>query len=393
MIMHRAIPICLLIFVLGWPSSLAGADTSVSVDPYALNLKAPIETWDEAIPLGNGLTGGLLWGKGNTINLSLDRGDLWDERLPEIYRQDNWDYATLRRLQAAGNQAEISRLFDAPYSMPYPTKLPGGRLVLTLDPSQQAQSFHLDMRQAVGRVALRQGQIECFFSATEPVAVLRVPGATLTSKFLRPSGLDKLGYKPAHFGQADGMTWMVQEAALGLTYAVVVASQRVGDEMQLAVAITSNRTGDDPLALGKQRVTAALAAGYDAMLQAHLKWWEKFWSVSSVTVPSPRIERHYNLVKNFYGAASRRSAPPMPLQGVWTADSGGLPPWKGDYHHDLNTQMTYLAYPPAGLFDAGLSFINVRTSAPKAVSSSVPSARRAKPSAWRSPPPWTNHCG
>jgi alpha-L-fucosidase 2 len=31
----------------------------------------------------------------------------------------------------------------------------------------------------------------------------------------------------------------------------------------------------------------------------------------------------------------------MPLQGVWTADAGGLPPWKGDYHNDLNTQMTY----------------------------------------------------
>ena len=36
----------------------------------------------------------------------------------------------------------------------------------------------------------------------------------------------------------------------------------------------------------------------------------------------------------------RRVAPPMPLQGVWTADAGSLPPWKGDYHNDLNTQMT-----------------------------------------------------
>ena len=47
---------------------------------YDLTLTAPISTWDEAIPLGNGLTGGLLWGENNTIKLSLDRGDLWDER-------------------------------------------------------------------------------------------------------------------------------------------------------------------------------------------------------------------------------------------------------------------------------------------------------------------------
>ena len=29
---------------------------------FQLNLQAPIDKWDEAIPLGNGMTGGLLWG-------------------------------------------------------------------------------------------------------------------------------------------------------------------------------------------------------------------------------------------------------------------------------------------------------------------------------------------
>jgi alpha-L-fucosidase 2 len=45
-----------------------------------LKLKAPINHWDNALPLGNGLMGGLLWGKNHKIILSLDRGDLWDER-------------------------------------------------------------------------------------------------------------------------------------------------------------------------------------------------------------------------------------------------------------------------------------------------------------------------
>jgi len=330
-----------------------------AVEPYRLTLAAPIKTWDEAVPLGNGLTGGLLWGQGNAINLSLDRGDLWDERLPEIYHQDNWNYDTIRKLKAAGNQGEISRLFDHPYNrVPYPTKLPGGRLVLTLHESQQAKSFELDMRKAVGRVILSKGKFECFFSATQPVAMIRVAGPAPTYKFLRPGGLDRLGYKPAQFGNAEGMTWMVQEAALGLKYAVVVASKRVGDETQLAVAIASNRDGEDPAAIGKKRVAAALSAGYDATLKPHLKWWTDFWAISSVTVPNARIQRHYNLVKYYYGAASRPDSPPMPLQGVWTRDDGNLPPWKGDYHHDLNTQMTYLPYHAAGLFDSGLSFIN-----------------------------------
>lgn len=323
-----------------------------------MTLDAPIKTWDEAVPLGNGLTGGLLWGQDNKINLSLDRGDLWDERLPELYLQDNWTYQTIRELKAAGNQKEISRLFDAPYNMPYPTKLPGGRLVLTLDPRQKAKKFELDMRQAIGRVDLAVGALETFFCATEPVAMLRIKGPPPKYEFLRPAGLDRLGYQPAEFGSEDDVTWMVQEAALGLKYAVVLASRRVEGETQLAIAITSTNDGDSPLALGKKRVASALDAGYDKLFESHREWWDDFWAISSVDVPNERIQRHYSLMKYFYGAASRPSSPPMPLQGVWTRDDGGLPPWKGDYHHDLNTQMTYFAYPTAGLFDSGKSFIN-----------------------------------
>ena len=73
---------------------------------------------------------------------------------------------------------------------------------------------------------------------------------------------------------------------------------------------------------------------------------------------SPTSNGDHYLARYFYGAASRRGAPPMPLQGVWTADNGGLPPWKGDYHNDLNTQMTYIAYPVAGNFDEGACFLD-----------------------------------
>jgi alpha-L-fucosidase 2 len=42
-----------------------------------------------------------------------------------------------------------------------------------------------------------------------------------------------------------------------------------------------------------------------------------------------------------FGSAARTGAPPISLQAVWTADNGRLPPWKGDFHHDLNTQLSY----------------------------------------------------
>src|SRR5579859_4265367 len=36
--------------------------------------------WDEAIPLGNGMLGALVWQRAGNLRFSLDRADLWDQR-------------------------------------------------------------------------------------------------------------------------------------------------------------------------------------------------------------------------------------------------------------------------------------------------------------------------
>jgi alpha-L-fucosidase 2 len=48
----------------------------------------------------------------------------------------------------------------------------------------------------------------------------------------------------------------------------------------------------------------------------------------------------------------------MPLQGVWTADEGKLPPWKGDYHGDLNTQFSYYNFLKSDHLEEGESFLD-----------------------------------
>ena len=91
---------------------------------------------------------------------------------------------------------------------------------------------------------------------------------------------------------------------------------------------------------------------------AHDTWWADYWAVSQVEIPDVRIRRLYDLAMYYYGAGSRKGAPPLPLQGVWTADNGDLPPWKGDYHNDMNTQVIYGAYCCAGHFGEGESLLD-----------------------------------
>jgi alpha-L-fucosidase 2 len=332
--------------------------------PKELNLKlaAPVNSWDEAVPLGGGLLGGLLWGEGRTLRLSLDRGDLWDERPRDGIRRQDFNYAAMIRLAGQGKNDELNAIFDYPYGGLHPTKIPAGRLEITLGAAQRLDAFELNLASAEGRAHLADGsKIDVVFSAAEPVAMVRIPGPEIANEGLMlraPQSVGQLGYPAPQSGVEGTTRWFVQEASLGLRYCVAVGSRREGEATLLAATVASTRDGPDPVALARRRIDAALAAGYDAMLGPHQAWWRQFWAQSWVVVPEPEILRHYYLVQYFYGAASRRGAPPMPLQGVWTADAGGLPPWKGDYHNDLNTQMTYIAYQVAGRFDEGQCFLD-----------------------------------
>ncbi len=361
--MHvRIVALC---SVLAFGASLAalGSAARQAPAPAPLNLQAPIETWDEAVPLGNGLIGGLLWGRGNLIRLSLDRGDLWDLRLPEIYSRPDWNYQTMQRLKTEGNQAEMSRLFDTPYdTIPYPTKLTAGRLEITLPTALNAQAFALDLVRAEGTCQLGQGALKAFVSANAPVVLVRVPTAEFTFAVIAPAAVAKLEYAAAVPIDRDGFSGYVQDGVQGLRYGVLGRATRSPAGSLLAMTVFATRDGRDPLPAARAAIDGALASGYDRVFRDHARWWADFQATSSVTIPDARLQRHYDLVKYFYGAASRRGAPPMPLQGVWTADNGSLPPWKGDYHNDLNTQTTYIAYQTAGLFEAGEAFLDFMNS-------------------------------
>jgi len=323
---------------------------------FRLDLKAPIDKWDEAIPLGNGLTGGLLWGEGNEIRLSLDRGDLWDLRPHPGFTAPGFTYETICNMAHAGRADSLNKKFAKASDVP--TKLPGCRLVITLPDNETSKSFHLDMLKGLGTADFGNGKIECFFSAVQPVALVKIPGELNEFHLVANPAVTKLGNQPARIEKNENATWLIQDASLGFQYAFYVQSRKYKNYTLLAISSATNKETNNPLNFASKQTIEALDAGYNRIFKEHQKWWDNFWSRSSVSIPDSSIQHHYNLVQYFYGAASRKGAPPMPLQGVWTADAGTLPPWHGDYHHDLNTQLTYWAYLTSNRFEEGESFLD-----------------------------------
>ncbi len=327
-------------------------------ESYKWTVEAPINKWDEAIPLGNGLTGCLVWGEKNKLRFSFDRGDLWDNRKPKEILEEGFTYANLQKLIKDKNTKEIARLTDKPYSSPYPTKLPGVRLELELTKDFHANSFNLDMKSAVATVQSTNGKaVNIFTNAVHPVTLIRCPGYKKASLKV-PTSVKRLGYEDPKSGQDGTNLWWQQSTLEKLKYGAYVAVKKLENETLLAVAFTSTKDDKAFMELAKKRATAALELGYQSLLTEHKNWWSSFWSTSEINIPDLKHERYYHLMQYYYGSASRKGAPPMPLQGVWTADAGGLPPWKGDYHHDMNTQMIYWAYYTSGRYECGESLLD-----------------------------------
>lgn len=92
--------------------------------------------------------------------------------------------------------------------------------------------------------------------------------------------------------------------------------------------------------------------------RTHLNYWETYWAQSEVCLPDSVLQRQYNHEMYKFGSVAREYSTPISLQAVWTADNGHLPPWKGDYHHDLNTQLSYWPAYIGNHLTEGLGYLN-----------------------------------
>lgn len=117
-----------------------------------LHFSKTIKNWDEAIPLGNGDIGCLIWNSSNKLRFSLDKGGIWDcSNPPED--QENFNYSDLKKLVQTKQQKTINKKYDDCYFNPTPTK-DGTELILHSDQGWQYQ--HKQYQQMLKAKGIRQ---------------------------------------------------------------------------------------------------------------------------------------------------------------------------------------------------------------------------------------------
>lgn len=343
---------------------------------HGLDYTTPATVWDEAFPLGNGLLGALVWGDGKPLRISLDRTDLWDLRpVPEFHSKE-YSYKLMRQWVKQGRIDDLHRLYDEPYWYPGPTKIPAGRIELTIGSEPAFKRADLDIADAVANVAFDEGtNARVFVHAQRPVGMIEIKSAgivkpdllappfagkvtTTPGRGIARNELAMLKYPAPVETRADNFQAFVQEGWGGFKFAVALAWKQEGANWLAAWSIATSNDGDDPMKIARDNCEAALKAGFEQLFQSHKQWWDDYWSKSAVRVPNKIIERQWYLETYKFGAAARADTPPITLQGPWTADNMKIPPWKGDYHHDLNTELCYWPSYAGNHIDGETGFVN-----------------------------------
>lgn len=310
--------------------------------------RAPVQ-WRDGLPLGNGDLGVMFWGDGAPLAFTLDKGDLWDLRSNDAYRdQPEFNYANLCRLVADKQFSEIDRIFEKRQTTDNPigpTKISIGRAEINLGRAvQYSCSLNLGTASIDGVLQLDDGQhgIRAFVHHDKNVFCLRVaslrPEAVMTLIPLADmnDALVALRHPRPRISQEAGRCLLLQEIPEGLCYAVVWNAS--GPDFFLAVETAPSAA--EAAARAQATWRQADEAGFESLFNQHQAAWDAFWAASAVYLPERRMEFLWYYGLYILASSARRGRLPPGLQGVWSMD-GCLPPWRGDYHADLNVQETF----------------------------------------------------
>jgi len=379
------------------PSVSRGAGDGAAPEPLRLWYRRPAMQWVEALPLGNGRLGAMVWGGGKYERLQLNEDTLYaggpyDPTPPDALAA----LPEVRRLLFAGRYVEAEALANRTMmgrpkkQMPYQ---PLGDLQLDFlevsDVNGYRRELDLDRALATSTFEARglQHAREVFISPVDQCIAVRLSGDKPGRIGLR-IGLDSDHAESEVIADGDdGLLLRGRNGdAFGIEGRLRFASRlrvlpkggklrRLGDRIEvggadevllLLTAATSFRrfddTGGDPERTTRDQLDAAAGKSWDALLAAHVTEHQRLFRRVAIDLGrSPeaiaalptdeRVARfaqggdpalaalYHQFGRYLLVCCSRPGTQPANLQGIWNDLLS--PPWESKYTININTEMNY----------------------------------------------------
>lgn len=374
-------------------ADIAGSSQPGPPAPKRLWYRKPATAWTEALPVGNGRVGAMVFGGAARETLQLNEDTLWTGGpYAPTNPQAHAALPEVRRLIFEGKFAEAEALANARLMGTPKTQMAYqsvGDLLLTLDgaaaqPSDYARELDLDAALATTRFTLNgvRYRREVFASAVDQVIAVRMTGdrpfdlaielqsaqpglarfATGGALLMTGSNAERAGIEGALRFAArarvttDGGTIRAERERLQVRGARSVT-------ILLAMATSYRRfddVGGDPVASTQamieraggqrfERLRARSIADHQAMFRrVQLDLGRSAAAdqptdgriVANQATDDPALAMlYFDYGRYLLIAASRRGSQPANLQGIW--NDSNKPAWESKYTVNINTQMNY----------------------------------------------------
>ena len=374
--------------------------------------KKPAADWNEALPLGNGFLGAMCFGGTRVDRYQLNDDTLWSGgfsdrinpdahkgllRVRKLIREGQIREAQTTAEETMVGLSEEERWYEPLCDLVVQTRVGtetdfpaliscralNGQKMTSFEPSEGISDYRRSLDLNSGLHTIRytmNGQAverSCFVSFPDRVLVMKLQGGE-TRFFLRRgsqlSGSKRLNdHATMLYGTMSngGVSWCCVLGATGEKIEVVGDIIKSSDACTLYLSsATTYREGDTYQQQAMDRVAAAEAKGWDALLAAHLADIRPLMARCELTLSAdpaleslPTNERlaavkaggtDLGLIcQTFaYGrylliCSSRPGSMPANLQGIW--NDHYTPPWGSKYTININTEMNYWLTEKCGL--------------------------------------------
>jgi alpha-L-fucosidase 2 len=371
-------------------------------DPMRLWYRAPAGEWLEALPVGNGRLGAMVFGGTDTERLQLNEDSLWAGGPHDYARPGAVQHLEeIRRLVVEEKWNQAQRLIDAEF-LGNPSEQVAyqvlGDLELAFTGTGEVGDYEreLDLETAVARTSYTRGGVrhvrEVFASAPDQVVVVRMtadtPGSIgFTARFTTPQRASDSAVDE-HTVALDGVSGDWYGLPGSVRFRALARAEAEGgrvrthqgtltvegaDTVTLLISMaTSYRNyldvGADPVARARHHLTPAAAKPYDQLRSRHVADYRRLFSRVAIDLgPSERTglptdqriplfadgkdpqlaALYFQYGRYLLASCSRSPGQPANLQGLWNDSMN--PAWESKYTVNINFEMNYWPAGPGNL--------------------------------------------
>ena len=379
--------------------------------------RKPALLWRQALPIGNGITGVMIYGGKRKETLAFNDSTLWsgypkDQTNPESIR--NID--KVRELIYAGKNSEADKLamekLIGHYSESF---LPLGKIIINFN-QRRFNKYQrvLDIANAIHTISYNETKREAFVSYPDKVAVYHITSkkpfnisisaaskihseVTISDNalilvgnapdYVAPNYLFK-ERKPIHYNEGKGMSFCLRTEvntdgdisyknkqilinnAKTVTLYMITATGFIGyDKMPI--------TDRNVVMMKSKADLACLNKNYNSLKSRHITDYARIFNRQSLSLKSDidisskalinlakggdvktgLIELFYNYGKYLTISGSRNGGQSMNLQGLW--NNKMRPPWSSNYTTNINAEMNYWGASNSNLSECIEPYLNL----------------------------------